>query len=76
MEAFINKLYFTSVAVLEVPSCACQCYLTVLWLFFATIATATARRRQTTISLTFSDFHDQCQIPRLFQVFQVVGHPE
>jgi len=38
-----------------------------------TITTVVAHHRQTTTSLTFPD---QCQIPWLFQVFEVSGHPE
>jgi len=44
--------------------------------YFATIATAAAQHRQITISLTFPNFHNQCRIPRLFQVFHTDGHRE
>jgi len=45
--------------------------------FILTIATAVAHHRQTTISLILFPwlFPDQCQIPWLFQIFQMGGHP-
>jgi len=55
------------------PSCACRLYLTVLkFCLLRDIASAVAHHRQPQFP---GLFHNQCQIPRLFRVFQMSGHP-